>query len=205
MTKMKKILLVIACVVIVAGIVVTAVFGLNKGIEYSNSKQVKIYLAADVNLEKIKGITNEVFGNQAVLLQKVELFNDEVSITAKDINEDQLAKLVEYTNQEFNLKNSVSDMEIISVPGIDVMDTVVPYIIPVVIVLAIILLYMGIRFKSEGIVKSVVLPLGWVVLVEAVYYSLIAIARIPVSRYTMPIALAVLLATLTTLIYKKEK
>lgn len=204
MTKNKKILLSIVAVIIVIGIVVTAVFGLNKGTEYATSKQVKIYLATDVNIEQIRLITNEVFGTQPVTLQKVELFNDEVSITTKEITDEQLAKLVELTNKEYNLTNKASDLQVITISGANVMDSIIPYMLPVGIALVIILVYMGIKYRKHGIMNSVVTPLGWVVLVGAIYYSVIAITRMPINRYTMPLALAILLITLTAIIYKLE-
>lgn len=204
MTKNKKILLSIVAVIIVIGIVVTAVFGLNKGTEYATSKQVKIYLATDVNIEQIRLITNEVFGTQPVTLQKVELFNDEVSITTKEITDEQLSKLVELTNKEYNLTNKASDLQVITISGANVMDSIIPYMLPVGIALVIILVYMGIKYRKHGIMNSVVTPLGWVVLVEAIYYSVIAITRMPINRYTMPLALAILLITLTAIIYKLE-
>lgn len=204
MTKNKKILLSIVAVIIVIGIVVTAVFGLNKGTEYATSKQVKIYLATDVNMEQVRAITNEVFGTQPVTLQKVELFNDEISITTKEITDEQLAKLVELTNKEYNLNNKTSDLQIFTISGANVMDSVIPYILPIGIALVIILVYMGIKYRNHGIINSVVTPLGWVVLVEAIYYSVIAITRMPINRYTMPLALAILLITLTVIIYKLE-
>lgn len=204
MAKNRKILLCIAVIIIVAGIIVTAVFGLNKGMDYSASKQVKIYLATDVDINKIREITDEVFGTQKVVLQKVELFNDEISITTKDITEEQLSKLVQLTNKEYNLDNKTSDLEVVTISGANIMDTIYPYFLPIIISLVIILVYIGIKYKKQGPVKVILTTLGWSVLVEAIYYSIIAISRMPINRYTMPIGLAILLITLTTIIYKFE-
>lgn len=205
MKRNKKILLVLSAIIIIAGIIVTWVFGLNKGLDYSESKQVKIYLATDVNVEEIRQITDEVFGSERVILQKVELFNDEISITTKNISEEQLTKLVELTNQKYGLENKASEVNIITISGVNVLDTIIPYIVPIIIALVLIVIYMAIKYKGKGIFKVIFSTLGIVVLIEAIYYSLIAITRIPINRYTMPIGLAILLITLTTLVYNFEK
>lgn len=205
MEKYKKILLVLAGLIIVAGIVVTAVFGLNKGFEYSDLKQIQIYCATDVNIEDIREITNVVFGKERVALQKVELFNDEISITAKEISAEQVKKVVEFTNQEYGVKNSAEDINIRNLPAINIMDTVKPYILPIIMSLAVLLVYIGVKYRKQGVLKSVFKTLGIVILVEAIYYSLIAITRMPINRYSMPLGLAILLVTLTIMIYKLEK
>ena len=204
MTRNKKILLCIAAIIIVAGIIVKAVAGLNIGTTYADSKQIKLYIATDVNTEQIKSITDTVFQGQPVEIQVVELFNDEVAITTNQITDEQLQEFVTITNQEFNLNNTVSNITVTEIPGIELNDIVIPYILPVCISLAIVLLYMGIKYKKEGIKNSVLIPLGIVVLIEILYYSLISIFRIPVNRYTMPIAIGILLITLTAIIFKKE-
>lgn len=205
MKRNKKILLVLSAIIIIAGIIVTSVFGLNKGLDYSEAKQVKIYLATDVNVEEIRQITDEVFGNERVILQKVELFNDEISITTKNISEEQLTKLVELTNQKYGLENKASEVNVITIAGVNVLDAIIPYIVPIIIALVLIVIYMAIKYKEKGVFKVIFSTLGIVVLIEAIYYSLIAITRIPINRYTMPIGLAILLITLTTLVYNFEK
>lgn len=205
MKRNKKILLVLSAIIIIAGIIVTSVFGLNKGLDYSETKQVKIYLATDVNVEEIRQITDEVFGNERVILQKVELFNDEISITTKNISEEQLTKLVELTNQKYGLENKASEVNVITIAGVNVLDAIIPYIVPIIIALVLIVIYMAIKYKEKGVFKVIFSTLGIVVLIEAIYYSLIAITRIPINRYTMPIGLAILLITLTTLVYNFEK
>ena len=67
-------------IIIIAGLLVTIIGGWNRGREYSELQQVKIYIAQDVNINEIREITDAVFGNEEVIIQKVELFNDEVAI-----------------------------------------------------------------------------------------------------------------------------
>lgn len=206
MIKNKKILLWIAIIIIIAGIIVTAVAGISKGAEFRDMKQVKIYLATDVNIEQVRNITDAVFGDQAVTIQKVELFNDEVSITTENITEEQLAQLIDYTNQEFGLTNSASTTEVTTIPGASLRDAVVPYFLPIALSLVIILIYMGVKAKitDQNILNAVLTPLCWSVLAEGVFFGIMAIFRIPMSIFTMPIALVIMIVALTAAAYKME-
>ena len=206
MTKNKKIILFISIIIIVIGIVVTFVAGFNKGTEYKSMRQVTIYLGTDVDVEKIRSITDVVFGRQPVAIQKVELFNDTVAIATESITDEQLAKLIDYTNQEYGLKNNAETTEVTTIPGDSLRDKVVPYALPVILSLAIILIYMGVKakIKKENILNAVLTPLCWTILVEGILFSIIAICRIPVNMLTMPIAIAIMIITLTVVAYRLE-
>ena len=206
MTKNKKIILFISIIIIVIGIVVTFVAGFNKGTEYKSMQQVTIYLGTDVDVEKIRSITDVVFGRQPVAIQKVELFNDTVAIATESITDEQLAKLIDYTNQEYGLKNNAETTEVTTIPGDSLRDKVVPYALPVILSLAIILIYMGVKakIKKENILNAVLTPLCWTILVEGILFSIIAICRIPVNMLTMPIAIAIMIITLTVVAYRLE-
>jgi len=205
MTNREKILIGLLVVIIVAGIIVTAIFGINKGTEYKDMKQVDFYLGTDVNIEDVRNITNDVFGNQKVILKKVEYFNDRISISTENISEEQLSNLVKEINEVYNLDNTEDSVDIVTIPGLNIIDTVIPYIAPILISLAIILVYIAIRFKKLGVIKVIFTSLFWVALVIDICYSVIAIIRIPINIYAMPIAVGIMLGTLTVVIYKYEK
>ena len=45
----------------------------------------------------------------------------------------------------------------------------------------------------------------WPIIIEALYLSILAIARIPISYYTLPLGIILAVITLTTITYKNEK
>ena len=83
MTKKQKILSVIIAVIIIAGAIVTGVKGLNYDLRYQETKNIELYIAKDFEIADIKAITDEVMGKSPVIIRKVEVYEDSVSITAK--------------------------------------------------------------------------------------------------------------------------
>lgn len=45
----------------------------------------------------------------------------------------------------------------------------------------------------------------WPIVIEALYLSVLAIARIPISYYTLPLGIILAVLTLTVIAYKNEK
>ena len=72
MTKKQKILIVIIALIIIAGIIITATVGLNFDLRYQESQKIELYLEQDFEISDIKAITDEVFPNEPVIIQKVE-------------------------------------------------------------------------------------------------------------------------------------
>ena len=60
----------------------------------------------------------------------------------------------------------------------------------------IILVYMAVRYRKLGVIKTVLQTIFVCILTQVVLLSIIAITRIPVGRLTMPISVAVYLLTL---------
>ena len=66
-----------------------------QAMEKAKEKGVKLMLPVDTNIgkefktEDVKQITNEVFDNQPVKIQAIEVYKDAISITTKEISEEQ--------------------------------------------------------------------------------------------------------------------
>jgi len=83
MTNKTKIIIAIIAVVILAGIIITLTIGLNFDLRYQESKSIQLYLETDFDISDIKQITDEVMPGEKVIIQKVEVYEDTVNITAK--------------------------------------------------------------------------------------------------------------------------
>ena len=88
-----KILIAIIAIIIIVGFAITLTIGLNFELRYQDTKRVELNLGKDFEIADIKAITNEVFANKEVIIQKVEVFEDTVSIQAKDISEEEIIKV----------------------------------------------------------------------------------------------------------------
>lgn len=191
MEKKKIAYIVLACIIII-GIIVIAFAGFNVSLKYSPNKQVSVYIGKEFESSDIKNIVKEVIGNNKVIVQKVELYEEIVAITVKDITDEQIEQLNVKINEKYGLENTVKeDIKVTQNSNLRIRDIVKPFIIPVAISLAIILIYAGIRFRKINILEVLGKIIGMNVLGVALFVSIIAIVRIPVNALTIPMCLAI--------------
>ena len=207
---MKKVLYAILICIIIAGIVVIATIGLKADIMYSRNVQIDIYIGQTINKKDIENIVKEVFPNERVLVQEVEVFQDMVAITLLDNRTDEEldAKVEELNtkiNEKYQIENKTEDINITHNPRVRLSSIVIPYLLPIGISFAIILILAGIRYRKLGIVKILVNYIVSVGIVELTLLSIIAIARIPINRLVIPIGLILFVITLVVLGYSNEK
>lgn len=204
-TKKTKIIAIIIAIIIIAGIAVTATIGLNYDLRYQSAQKIELYIEKDFNNSDIKNIVNEVMPNTPVIIQKVEVFEDTVSITAKEITDEQKQNIISKVNEKYGTNLSADSTKIESISNTRGRDLVKPYIFGFVMSILIILIYIAVRYMNLGVLKTLGQTILTLVLTQAVLLSVIAITRIPVGRLTMPIVVAVYLLTLIGLTTKFEK
>lgn len=187
----KKILYGIVTIIIILGIVMGVTKGFNLGLAYGENEKIEIYIGKSINKDEIKEIANQVFENENVRVQTIEIFEDMAAITVKSASDEQLEKLIQLVNEKYSLEYSVSDINIIKSPAIEIKNIVKNYIVPSLIVLAIIVVYMAVRYWKLTFWKVALWTIVTSVVAEAVLASIYAIARIPVNALAMPIALFV--------------
>lgn len=143
-----------------------------------------------------------------MFVEKVELYEDMVSINAKEISEEQLEQLNQKINEKYEIENELESLSIVTIPKVRLLDKVTPYIIPAIICLVIIFVYAIIRYRKIGITKISKI-LGVNILAQAIYFSVFAITRLPINRITLPgalvLAIVTILVTFNKLESKKEK
>lgn len=205
MTKKQKILSVIIAVIIIAGAIVTGVKGLNYDLRYQETKNIELYIAKDFEIADIKAITDEVMGKNPVIIRKVEVYEDSVSITAKEITDEQKQSIIDKINEKYQTELSADSTQIQTIPHTRGRDIVKPYITPFIISTAIILVYMAIRYRKIGVLRTLLKTIATSVIAQAVLLSIIAITRIPVGRLTIPMIVTVYMLTLVGLTTNFEK
>ena len=204
-TTKNKILIIILILVIIAGILVTANIGLNFDLRYEKSQKIELNLGKEFETSDIKNITNEIFPNQEVIIQKVELYKDTVCIIAKEITEEQRNNIVEKVNEKYGTELVAEDTEILSIPHTRGRDIIKPYITPFVIATVIIIIYMAIRYYKLNSIKVILKTIGISILTQLVLLSIMAIARIPIGRITIPLVIIVYMLTLIGITTRFEK
>ena len=189
--KKDKIIYVITALIAIAAIVIIAVMGLNVSTKYKSSKQIQIYIGKSFEDNDIKDICKEVFEDQEVIVQKVELYKEIVNITVEEATDEQLEQLNTKINEKFGLENTVEDsITQYETPTLKISDIVRPYILPIGISLALILVYAGIRYRKISTVEVIGKILGFNILAEVLYISIIALARIQFNGVIIPSAIA---------------
>lgn len=189
--KSTKILVALIAVILVLGAIMIFTKGLAFELEYQDSKKVEMNLGKEFNEKDIKQITNEVFGNQQVMTQAIEVYKDAISITTTEITEEQKSELVTKINEKYETELSADDIIIEEVSHIRGRDIIKPYIIPFVIVTIIILAYLVIRYNKLNLLEVLTQSIGIIVLAQLVLLGIMAITRMPVGKFTIPTVLLV--------------
>ena len=183
-------------ILMLAGIVMIAVKGFNFDLKYQDTQRVELYLKTEFNISDIRQITNEVFGNQKVMIQKVEVFEDSVSITTTSISEEQKNNLITKINEKYGTELKAEDTTVEDIAHTRGRDIIKPYIVPFVIAVIVVLIYLAIRYYKLSIAKVIAKSVGIMILAQILLFSVIAITRIPIGRLTIPMVILVYLLTL---------
>lgn len=206
---MKKALILILIGIILAGAIIGFTKGFNLGLIYKNNVSLSVYVGAKIEDREIKQIAKEVFSGERTLVQKIEVYEDMASITAKERSEEELANkkelLANKINEKYGTEIKADEIIVRHNPDIKLLDTVIKYIATFIIVTVIIIIYQIIRFRKLGVLKTMGKSFGIIVVAELVYIALLAITRIPVNRITIPLGIAIYVATITVLNMKYEK
>lgn len=207
---MKKIIYAILVCIIIAGIVIIATMGLKADIVYSKNVEIDIYLGKTFEEKDIQAIVNEVFPGERVIIQEIELFEDMVSITIPDtMTSDELNKKVEELNTKINekyeLENKVEDIKITHNPKIKLSSIITPYVFTLGISMVIVLIYVAIRYRKLGVIKTLLTYIISIGAVEMLLLSILAITRFPINRMVIPLGLLLLVVVITILGFRNEK
>lgn len=203
--KKTKIIFTIIAIIILIGIAITCTIGLNFDLRYRDSKRMELYLEQDFNISDIKQMTDEVMPDKKVIIQKVEVYEDTVSITAEDITDEEKQSLIDKVNEKYGTTLAAKSTEIETIPNTRGRDIVKPYVVPFGIATLIILVYMAIRYRKLGVIKTLLKTIIITIIAEMVLLSIMAITRIPIGLITIPLVITVYLLTLIGLTTYFEK
>ena len=143
---MKKIVYAILICIIIAGIVIIATIGLNADIIYSKNVEIDVYLGKTFEKNDIKNIVNDVFPNERVIIQEIEMFGDMFSITLTDNrSEEELnTKVDELTtkiNEKYEVELSEDDIDVVHNAKIRLSSIILPYVYILAIAIVLVLVF----------------------------------------------------------------
>ena len=105
MKKKNVIILAIAMIIVIAGVIVASTIGFNKQLRYQDSQKIDIYVASEVDVDKIKSIANEVLEKQN-MVQTIEIYQDMVTIRAKSISDEQKDSIVNKIKENYEFEQT---------------------------------------------------------------------------------------------------
>lgn len=203
--NIKIVVISIMTLVILAGIVITGIYGFNKELKYSKSQSIDVYIEQEVDLSKIKEIVNENLNNSNNMVQTVEIYKDLVTIRAKEITEEQKNNIVNKIKENYEFSQTAENTTINTVPETKLIDMYKKYIVPFSISGILVLVYMAIRYYKKGILKVLGRTIMFPIFGELFLLSIIAITRIPVGRFTPVLIIAMYVASILMVIKQNEK
>lgn len=202
----KNIFLAIIGVVILAGIIMFCIKGLNYNLSYGKNTTISANIEKDVNINEVKQLVEEVVGSEADV-RTLNESNNYVLITVKEITDEQKSNLLAKINEKYSLELSQDDIKTTNNAQVKLCDMIKPYITPSIISIALIMIYFVIRYRKYGIGKIILETLGSIVISEALLFSIYAITRIPVNSLTMPMAVILFVIVIIMLMerFRKEE
>lgn len=206
MSNTKKIILVIISLIMIVGIVMLFIVGFNKGMIYQKGTKIEVMISNGYDKAEVEKIAKEVFPNRKIFIQDLEKLNQVVSVKIENYTQEELDNFKTKIGEKFGIEKDNLEVHEVLTPATRISTIVSPYIFPVSLVTAITILYIAIKnIKEKDIAKKILTLLATLIVVAGLYFSIIVIARIPITELTMPIALALYVATLLITVIKINK
>ena len=115
------------------------------------------------------------------------------------------SELINKLNEKYEKEIKDEEIEIVHNPKVKLSSLIKRYILPFGISTIAIVIYQMIRFKKLGATKTLLTTIIVLMLIGLTYASLIAITRIPINKFIIPIGMAIYVITIIVLNMKYEK
>lgn len=205
---LKKISYFILIAIIIAGGIVVGVNGFNKSVQYKRNVTIYVKIGQEFENKDMMNIAKEVFPDESVIVQKVELYNDMVSFTLEEKSDEELQPKLEELNNKINekyeLENTVDDISVTHNPKVRLYDIAKTYVVPIGICTLLVFIYAMIRFRKLGVFRTLGKYIVGLVGTEAVYVGLLAITRYPIDAYVIPVGLFIYAISILVVTVKRE-
>ena len=200
----KKIILLGIVLLIIAGIVVVALKGVKVSMMLQQHESISIHIGVKTSEKELKELFGEIFKDKYYVLRMVEYFDDSVNICAESITNEEKTAIVQKINEKFGKEYDPNAITIQTVANVRVRDMLKPYVKPVIISAALIVVYMIIRFRKFNAFSLLGKIFAIIAVTDAVIFSVIAITRIPLSPLVINLMGVVAIVELIAYINKKE-
>ena len=192
----NRILYGIIVIIILVGLVMYFAHGFNTGSRFGEYTKLSLYIESGINLDELKPIVSESFNGKTAIYQDVEYFGQMVLITLPKVSSEEIDSFVAKINEKYSLEYSAEDLNVLTMPGQSLYEIIKPYIVPLLILLAITVMYFAIKFRAIGFTKMLIKPIAVIVVCIAFVMSIYLIGNFPLDKGLVPISLIALAAGL---------
>ncbi|MBO4293083.1 MAG: hypothetical protein J5881_01660 [Clostridia bacterium] len=204
---MKKSLILILIVSIIAGIIVIFTVGFNLKVTTKAHQEITVNIGEEYKNNDIKQIAKEAIGTD-VEVQKTGDFEDQAVISANEITREQVTEIANKLNEKYGKEISADSITIKDVPATKISEMFLPQISSFIIATLVIFVYFAIRYKKQGIIKVLATAVIGLGLLELLVSSFIALFRIPVGQNIVSIiyiTYGIAMIGITTMFENKAK
>lgn len=200
----RTLILVISILITLAGVTTACFSGFEKSIEYKAGTRIEVYIPNGYEKEEIIGFAKESFNTDEILFSEIEELNQVAGIKITKYSQEQLKVYINKIVEKYKIDEEEKEYHEVIVPETKIVEIISPYILPVVLITVLSVIYLIIiNYKSNNKVKISLKTLGILVITLGLYFSVIALLKLKFSIYTMPLALAIYIATLLISVNKK--
>lgn len=183
----NKVLYAVIVLIFIVAVAMTIFKGINVDTYYGEGYTISFTEKNAINISDVEKIVKEIW-NSNYSVQKLEFFNDSAEIKVKDYSDEQITKLKDKLNEQYNSELEESSFKIEHVTNVRLRNIISPYIIPVILSFVIVMIFYAIRYREA---RKMIGLLICLLVFEGLFYSAYAIGRIPFSAVTMPLAMCI--------------
>lgn len=185
--KYRHLFIIFSLLIIVGGITYGLITGYKFDVDFKGGTKIEANINEEFNNDEIQNIVFEIT-NEKPLIQKVTGGNNAVSITCSPMDEETSDKVVEALKAKYVNMDEPSVRNVQASYGKDLLNSA---LIAVVVAVALILIYVAIRFKTLGFpaaITAIIALIHDVLFIIAIY----GIIKFPINTTFVAVALTII-------------
>ena len=185
--KYRHLFIIFSLLIIVGGITYGLITGYKFDVDFKGGTKIEANINEEFNNDEIQNVVFEIT-NEKPLIQKVTGGNNAVSITCSPMDEETSDKVVEALKAKYVNMDEPSVRNVQASYGKDLLNSA---LIAVVVAVALILIYVAIRFKTLGFpaaITAIIALIHDVLFIIAIY----GIIKFPINTTFVAVALTII-------------
>lgn len=178
---------------IVIGILVIAFKGVKLSLENSENTRIEIAINKQFDNSEIIKLLDGIFENNEFKIEKIGAFKDSIGIVVKSTTEEQNDKIIKILNEKYGTSLEKTDVTTYTIPANTIYNMVNPYILPSIISFILILFVIGIIYRKQGIMKTLLNIIIFTIMAVILYVTCISIFNINATESLIPVGIGVVI------------